>query len=268
MIDDYGRRTKKHLGQHFLIDQTVIHAIISAIAPREDQHFFEIGPGPGVLTGPLLPLVASLRAVELDADCVAFLKKKYCDYKHFYLTHQDILSFSFADCVSSGQSMRMVGNLPYNISSPILLRLLELRPILIDAHFMLQKEMAARLYAQPGTKDYGRLTVILARHFFITPVLDVPPQAFNPPPKVDSEVIRLQPHQEIATLDENIFSKVVRRAFATRRKMLRKSFQGVLTEQDWSALQCDSSQRPDSLTVQDYERIARYCTNHVAEDRI
>ncbi len=268
MIHDYGKRTKKHLGQHFLADHTVIHAIISAIAPREDQHFFEIGPGPGVLTGPLLPLVASMHAVELDADCVAFLQKKYGDCEHFHLTHQDILAFSFADCVVFGQPMRMVGNLPYNISSPILLRLLELRPVLIDAHFMLQKEMAERLYAQPGTKDYGRLTVMLARHFVTTPVLYVSPQAFNPPPRVDSEVIKLQPRQEVSALDEGIFARVVRRAFVTRRKMLRKSFQGVLTEQDWAALQCDSSQRPDSLLVEDYERIARYCMAYVAEDKI
>ena len=230
MNQEYGKRTKKHLGQHFLADEAIVHAIISAIAPTDNQHFLEIGPGAGVLTGLLLDMAASLQAVELDADCVAFLQNQYGARVHFSLVHQDILTYSFADRLASGQRFRMVGNLPYNISSPILLRLPEVRLQLDDATFMLQKEMAARLYAQPGSKDYGRLTVMLQRYFSIDPVLAVPPQAFSPPPKVDSEVIRLRPHAEVQELDELVFAKVVRRAFATRRKRLRKSFAGVLDE--------------------------------------
>ena len=256
-MSEYQKKAKKHLGQHFLSDQTYVAAIIQAVSPDKDDCFFEIGPGPGVLTDELIDHVTGLTAVELDLDCVAFLREKYVDRPHFHLVAADILEFSFSSLLKAGP-LRVIGNLPYNISSPILFRLHTLAPIMVDAHFMLQQEFAMRCYAKPGTPNYGRLTVMLALIFDVYPVLVVPDSAFSPPPKVQSEVIRLIPKQNVWQGDTALFSAIVQHAFSQRRKMLRKIFQKYLTQDDWNHLDIDGSLRPEALSLQDYTQLASY----------
>lgn len=255
-MDEYRRSTKKHLGQHFLADTTYIQAILSAIAPDTNQSFLEIGPGSGALTEGLLQSGVHLAAVELDQDCVQYLRTRYGHNENFRVFPADILQFSFAELAPS-MPLRVVGNLPYNISTPILLKLIELKQGMQDGYFMLQQEVAQRCYAKAGQKSYGRLSVMLALYFEVEPVLFVPNTAFNPPPKVQSEVILMKPKSITHDVDEKTFSWVVHLSFVQRRKMLRKIFQKHLTTQDWSYLDLDSTLRPEVLTLEHFLSITR-----------
>ena len=255
---EYEKGTKKHLGQHFLTDQAYVQALLSTVAAVKNQTFLEIGPGAGALTDGVLQSGAKLTAVEYDADCVAFLKKKYSDNNNLFVVHEDILRYDFSPCLSRGQPIRVLGNLPYNISTPVLLQMVEWSPVIQDAHFMLQQEVAQRCYAQPGQKTYGRLSVMLARHFHIESVLFVPDVAFSPPPKVQSEVIRMIPKETVLPVDEKQFAWVVQVGFAQRRKMLRKVFQNYMTLDDWSCLNIDASQRAEMLSLEDFIALTQY----------
>ena len=244
---------RKRFGQNFLIDDGIIAAIVNVIDPQAEQTLVEIGPGLGALTRPLLERLPHLHAVELDRDIITRLQKTWPP-ERLSLHSGDALKFDFA---ALGSDLRIVGNLPYNISSPLLFRLMEFAAHIRDMHFMLQKEVVQRMVAEPSSHDYGRLSIMLQRRFHLEWLLDVPPSAFNPAPKVDSAVVRLIPKAaaEIVPLDEALFSRVVLTAFSQRRKTLRNTLSGVLNAQGFSALGIDAGQRAENLSLPDYQKI-------------
>ena len=256
MQKSFNHTPRKRFGQNFLVDDGIIHAIVNVINPQEGETLVEIGPGLGALTGPLLERLPHLHAVELDRDIIARLETRYSAAR-LCLHSGDALKFDFA---ALGSDLRIVGNLPYNISSPLLFRLMEFAAHIRDMHFMLQKEVVARMVAEPSGHDYGRLSIMLQRRFYLEWLLDVPPTAFQPAPKVDSAVVRLIPKaaSEITPLDEALFSRVVLTAFSQRRKTLRNTLAGVLDAQGFSALGIDSGRRAENLALSDYERMALY----------
>ena len=216
---------RKRFGQHFLADRACIDAIVQAIAPRPDDNLVEIGPGTGVLTAPLLAQTGHLTVIEIDRDLGPRLAAQYGDA--LSLVQQDVLQVDFS---GFGQNLRIVGNLPYNISSPLLLHLIAVAERVRDQHFMLQKEVVDRMVAGPGS-DMGRLTVFLQNHYQVVKLFDVPPEAFDPPPKVDSSVVRMvplpRPHTTaIAQLEASLAA-----AYAQRRKMLRRTLGSWLAQQ-------------------------------------
>ncbi|WP_324779338.1 16S rRNA (adenine(1518)-N(6)/adenine(1519)-N(6))-dimethyltransferase RsmA [Thiobacillus sedimenti] len=247
---------RKRFGQNFLVDQGIIHAIVEAVRPQPGETVVEIGPGLGALTRPLLERLPHLHAVELDRDIIARLQKAW-PAERLTIHAGDALKFDFG---SLGNDVRVVGNLPYNISSPLLFHLMAFAPHIRDMHFMLQKEVVARMVAAPGGADYGRLSVMLQRRFHMAWLLDVPPGAFEPPPKVDSAVVRLIPKSasEIVPLDEALFARVVATAFSQRRKTLRNTLGALMRAEDLAALGIDPGLRAEALPLADYEAIARH----------
>ena len=216
----------------------------------------EIGPGLGALTKPLLERLPHMHAVELDRDIIARLQKSYPP-ERLSLHAGDALKFDFSQF---GSELRIVGNLPYNISSPLLFHLMAFAAHIRDMHFMLQKEVVARMTTEPSTHDYGRLSVMLQRRFHMEWLLDVPPTAFNPAPKVDSAVVRLIPKTpaEIVALDEALFARVVLTAFAQRRKTLRNTLASLLSAEDFARIGVDAGQRAENLSLDDYQQLTQY----------
>jgi 16S rRNA (adenine1518-N6/adenine1519-N6)-dimethyltransferase len=248
-------RPRKRFGQHFLADEQVIAEIIAAIRPRPHDRMLEIGPGLGALTRPLLAAVDHLHVIEIDRDLVAQLKRTFPPQR--LTVHEgDALRF---DVAALGPGLRVVGNLPYYISTPLLFHLADQAAALHDIHAMLQKEVVARMAAMPGTRDYGRLTVMLQHRFVAEQVLVVPAGAFRPPPRVESAVVRLTPRREPALpCDERLFGELVARAFTQRRKTLRNALADYFSSGDFSALGLDPGARAEQLSVEDYVRAARY----------
>jgi 16S rRNA (adenine1518-N6/adenine1519-N6)-dimethyltransferase len=244
---------RKRFGQNFLIDDGVIHAIVNAIHPQAGETVVEIGPGLGALTRPLLERLPHLHAVELDRDIVARLQRSW-PAERLTVHSCDALKFDFG---SLGDDLRIIGNLPYNISTPLLFHLMEFASHIRDMTFMLQKEVVERMVAEPSSADYGRLSIMLQRRFHLEWLLDVPPTAFNPPPKVDSAVVRLIPKTpaEIVALDEALFARVVAAAFSQRRKTLRNTLGSLLKPDDFVALGISSGLRAEALPVSAYEAI-------------
>ena len=234
----------------------IIHAIVNAIHPQPGETVVEIGPGLGALTKPLLERLPHLHAVELDRDIVARLQRSW-PAERLTVHSCDALKFDFG---SLGDELRIVGNLPYNISTPLLFHLMAFSAHIRDMTFMLQKEVVERMVAEPATTDYGRLTIMLQRRFHLEWLLNVPPTAFNPPPKVDSAVVRLIPKsaEEVVPLDEALFARVVAAAFSQRRKTLRNTLGSLLKPEDFSVLGIDSGLRAEALPLTDYERITRH----------
>jgi len=253
-------RARKRFGQNFLVDTQVIADIVNAVAPKRSDCVVEIGPGLGALTDPLLKKLDHLHVVEIDRDIVARLSKRYPPDR-LTIHSGDALSFDFAALTGdAGSRLHIVGNLPYNISTPLLFHLAGFAEQVYDMHFMLQKEVVERLVAEPGTSDYGRLSVMLQYRFYMDWLLDVPPECFDPAPKVDSAVIRLipRPAAELSAKDEEKFAAVVAAAFAQRRKMLRNNLKGVLDENGFSALGIAPTSRAEDLPVETYIGIANY----------
>jgi 16S rRNA (adenine1518-N6/adenine1519-N6)-dimethyltransferase len=209
---------RKRFGQHFLVDEGVINAIVRVIAPQLDELMVEIGPGQAALTAPLLDHIKHLHAVELDRDLAPRLAKRFGDRLTVHTA--DALQFDFG---ALGKPLRVVGNLPYNISSPLLFHLMQWAHQVTDQHFMLQKEVVDRMVAAPGESDYGRLSVMLQARYYMESLLDVAPGAFDPPPKVDSAVVRMIPLPAPQVRDWDAFGKTVAQAFSQRRKMLRNT---------------------------------------------
>ncbi len=245
---------RKRFGQNFLVDKGVIQDIVSAIRPQADDRMVEIGPGLGALTNPLLQSLNHLHCVEIDRDIIARLHKTYPAEK-LTVHGIDALKFDFG---ALGDKLRIVGNLPYNISSPLLFHLAEYGERIHDMFFMLQKEVVDRMVAEPSTPDYGRLSVMLQYRFVMDKVLDVPPEAFNPPPKVDSAVVRMipLPASMIKVKDPARLEQVVAQAFSQRRKTLRNNLRGLLEPADFEALGIDAGLRPENLTVQQFCALA------------
>ena len=251
-------QARKRFGQHFLHDQEIIQRIIDRFHPDNNEKIIEIGPGRGALTEALLQRIDQLHAVEIDRDLIMYLSNRFSPAQ-LVLHQADVLNFSFASLVDNGEKLRLIGNLPYNISTPLLFHLLEYSSSISDMFFMLQKEVVTRLVAQPGGKDYGRLTVMMACRCDIEHILDVPPESFTPPPKVDSSVIKIIPHAEVKYpgCETPHFAELVKRAFGQRRKTLRNSLKDFVDECVFSTTGIDSSRRPEQLTIEEFARLAK-----------
>ena len=248
---------RKRFGQNFLIDQQVIADIVNAVAPKRDDCVVEIGPGLGALTAPLLQRLDHLHVVEIDRDIIARLRKQYSPDK-LTIHEGDALEFDFCALAAGGRQLHIVGNLPYNISTPLLFHLASFANSVYDMHFMLQKEVVERMVAEPGTADFGRLSVMLQYRFVMDWLLDVPPESFDPAPKVDSAVVRLipRPAAELTVKDEAKFAALVTAAFAQRRKMLRNNLKDVLVDEDFARLGIAPTARAEQLSLDDYIRMA------------
>ena len=242
------RRARKRFGQHFLTDPGVIHAIVEAIRPQPSDTIVEIGPGPGAITRPLSRRAGHLHLVELDRDLVSALRREFEGQDNVTVHEGDALSFDFR---ALGDDLRVVGNLPYNISTPLLFELLAQRDAIRDMHFMLQKEVVDRMAAHPGSKAYGRLGVMLSCHQYIEPLFDVPPESFEPPPAVMSAVVRLTPKPPGTCVihDEDHMSRLVAAAFGQRRKTLRNSLSEFATTEQLLAAGIDPGLRAEQLDV-------------------
>jgi 16S rRNA (adenine1518-N6/adenine1519-N6)-dimethyltransferase len=248
---------RKRFGQHFLVDASVLSAIVDAIAPRNGQVMVEIGPGTGALTEYLLGRIDRLQAIEIDRDLVGRLARRFGE--RLVLHQADALTFDFA-ALASGRALRVVGNLPYNISSPLLVRLLGFIDRIVDQHFMLQKEVVDRIVASPGGGDYGRLSVLLQSFHHCESLLEVPPEAFEPPPRVDSAVVRMIPLEQPLTANGAGLQRLLSVAFNQRRKMLRGTLIPWLAQQgldpDVPAFGLVPTARPEEVPVDCYARIA------------
>ena len=251
-------RSRKRLGQHFLHDHVVIDRLISTISPVPKDNIVEIGSGGGALTLPLIKIVEKLHVIELDERMTTHLMEIVEDSKRLIVHQNDVLKVNFASLTNNPHSLRVVGNLPYNISTPILFHLLNYRAAIKDMHVMLQKEVATRITASPGGKDYGRLTVMLAPWIDAETCFDVEPGAFTPAPKVTSTVLRLIPRDSprFPLSDEARFSALVARAFSMRRKMLTNSLRGWLTREQIISIGIDPTNRPENLFPEDFGKLA------------
>ena len=250
-------RARKRFGQHFLSDPGIIDAIVRAVHPTADDVIVEIGPGQGAITDALARSAGHLHAVELDRDLVARLRRRYEDNPNVTVHEADALQFDFA---SLGDRIRVVGNLPYNISTPLLFHLLKFRSRILDMHFMLQKEVGDRMAASPGSKAYGRLGIMLGCHLNIESLFDVPREAFDPPPEVTSAVVRLDPLPPgtFDIQDEAGLSTLVSTAFMQRRKTLRNSLKKSVEAIDFEAVGIDASRRPEQISIGDYVRLSNH----------
>jgi 16S rRNA (adenine1518-N6/adenine1519-N6)-dimethyltransferase len=253
----FSPKARKRFGQNFLHDRNVILNIVAAIAPHYDDQLVEIGPGLGALTTHLLPLVAKMTVIELDRDLIPILAAKCEKLGQLKIYQQDILKFDFQELTKTNHSLRIVGNLPYNISTPLLFHLFAQKNLIHDMYFMLQKEVAQRLAAQPGTKQYGRLTVMAQYHCQIQTLFLVPPSAFNPIPKVDSMFVRLNPTvPTVAAIDLKILNDIIKQSFSQRRKTLHNSLKSWINDQQLLQLGIAPSQRPEELSVANFVRIS------------
>jgi 16S rRNA (adenine1518-N6/adenine1519-N6)-dimethyltransferase len=242
---------RKRFGQHFLTDQGIIEGIVQAIAPRPGQAVVEIGPGLAALTQPLVERLGNLTVIELDRD----LARQLREHPQLSVVESDILKVDIHALASTacaqGQKLRVVGNLPYNISTPILFHLLDAVDVIEDQHFMLQKEVIDRMVARPATSDYGRLSVMLQWRYAMENVLFVPPHSFDPPPRVDSAVVRMVPHAAPAALDVKLLSELVQVAFSQRRKLLRHTLGQWLAARGFGGT-FDVQRRAEEVPVAEY----------------
>jgi 16S rRNA (adenine1518-N6/adenine1519-N6)-dimethyltransferase len=247
---------KKSLGQNFLSDPDMVRACLDAIQPRADDAMIEVGPGLGALTKPLVAILKHLHAVELDRDIIAWMHMHYPADK-ITIHGSDALKFDFA---ALGEKLRVVGNLPYNISTPILFHLLEQAWVITDMHFMLQKEVVERMVAQASTPAYGRLSVMLQYRLDMQYLFTVPADAFDPVPKVESAFVRAIPYSDLPhpAKDEQLFAKVVMAAFGQRRKTLRNTLKAWMTDTDFTALGIDPQLRAENLGLAQFVQIANY----------
>ncbi|MEK7320001.1 MAG: 16S rRNA (adenine(1518)-N(6)/adenine(1519)-N(6))-dimethyltransferase RsmA [Pseudomonadota bacterium] len=259
-----GHVARKRFGQNFLVDDGIIHGIVSAIDPQPNDIVVEIGPGLGALTDPLLERLPGMQVVELDRDLVERLRRRYGD--RLVVHAGDALAFDFGKLREPGRALRIVGNLPYNISSPLLFHLVDFADDVRDQHFMLQKEVVERMVADPGSKSYGRLSIMLQVRYHMEHVLDVPPASFNPPPKVDSAVVRMIPwpraedgtlRSPYAACDAGVLGDVVTAAFSQRRKVLRNTLSFLRDQVDFDALGFDLTRRAEDVPVAEYVELAR-----------
>ena len=264
-LRQFPARPRKRFGQHFLHDKNILQHIVESVAPRPHDNLVEVGPGEGALTLPLLRAVGRLTAIELDRDLIEPLRLRAATIGDLTIVNQDVLDVDFgalARRLSADGSIliRIVGNLPYNISTPILFHCLDHAASIRDMHFMLQKEVVERMGAVPGSKIYGRLSVMLQLRCTVEPLFDVPPGAFRPPPKVDSAVVRLMPlaGKDLPQVDFTRIDRVVRAAFGQRRKTLSNSLHGVAETEDLLALNIDPRARAEQLAPAAFVALAQH----------
>lgn len=256
-----GHQARKRFGQNFLHDHGVIRNIVKSIRPRPGQNMVEIGPGMGAITSELLDATGGyLQVVELDRDLVPGLKVKFFNQPGFVVHEADALKFDFASLKNDERKLRIVGNLPYNISTPLIFHLLSHAGLIQDMHFMLQKEVVQRLAASAGEKNYGRLTIMAQYYCDIQNLFEVGPEAFRPAPKVDSAIVRLVPYETLPhpVKDLKTLVNIVRTSFSMRRKTLRNNLKNIMNDEQLNSLGIDPSIRPERLTLAQYVAIADF----------
>lgn len=254
-----SHQPRKRFGQHFLSDATVLQQIVDCISPKVSDHFVEIGPGQGALTFELLSSGSCCDAIEIDRDLVRYLRRLSKD--RLIIHEADALSVNFSEVVST-LPFRLVGNLPYNISTPLLFHFYDYIDHMIDMHFLLQKEVVDRMTAAVGTSVYGRLSVMTQYYATAIDVLHVPPEAFDPPPRVDSSVVRLVPRRDREPLDVWCLSQVVRCCFRARRKTIYNNLKAIIDRDTMISLGLDISLRPQHLSLNDCVRLTQYIENN------
>ncbi len=247
---------KKKFGQNFLKDSSIIHAIIQSIQPLQDDLLVEIGPGLGALTKPLLEKTKHLFAIELDRDIVNWMQNQYSK-NNITIFNEDVLNFNFHQF---DKKIRIVGNLPYNISTPLLFKCIEDIKIITDLHFMLQKEVVDRMIAAPSSSEYGRLSVMLQYYFAMEHLVHVPKESFDPEPKVESSFVRLIPYDNYPFVANNIdqFGKIVKEAFSQRRKTIRNTLKNFMNANDFENIDINPQLRAENLSVSDFVKISNY----------
>jgi len=250
---------RKRFGQNFLKDMSVVQRIVNVVNPLPTDHVVEIGPGMGVLTQVLLPEVGYLDAVELDRDLVSKLKSSTLPLGNFTIHSADALKFNFCSLVKSNEPLRIVGNLPYNISTPLLFHLFSQLSCIVDMHFMLQKEVVDRMVAEPGSRDYGKLSVMVQYHCYVESLFDVSPDAFSPRPKVNSSIVRLIPHRSIRVNVGNSenFEKIVNASFAQRRKTLHNNLKTLLSDEQLQSIGIEPVRRAETLSLEEFAALSR-----------
>ena len=254
-----SHKHKKQFGQNFLNNGRIIDQIIASIRPKPSDHMVEIGPGQAALTRPLIDRVKKLDIIEIDNDLIAPLKIQFASKPAFHLHHTDALKFEYASLLGEGESsLRVVGNLPYNISSPLMFHLLTYAPYIEDMHFMLQKEVVDRITANPGIKAYGRLSVMLQYACETEYLFTVGPENFTPPPKVESAIVRLIPHKTkpFIAQDEKTFSDIVRQSFSQKRKTLRNNLKGWLSSEQIEQCDIDPSVRAETIPIEGFVKLS------------
>ncbi|WP_415886990.1 16S rRNA (adenine(1518)-N(6)/adenine(1519)-N(6))-dimethyltransferase RsmA [Neptuniibacter sp. QD37_6] len=259
-----AHKARKRFGQNFLHDHGVIRRIIRSIAPHESDQLVEIGPGLGALTEELLSEAGELDAIELDRDLPPILRTKFFNYADKFRIHEaDAMKFDFSQLQKGEKRLRIVGNLPYNISTQLIFHLLSHAEQVEDMHFMLQKEVVDRMAAGPGENNYGRLGIMAQYYCKVESLFVVPPGAFNPAPKVDSAIIRLTPYRELPHVAKDVsqFETVVRTAFNMRRKTLRNNLKPLLSADALEEIGIDPGLRPEKLPISDFVRISNYLTD-------
>ncbi|MGB9097516.1 16S rRNA (adenine(1518)-N(6)/adenine(1519)-N(6))-dimethyltransferase RsmA [Erwinia sp.] len=260
-----GHFARKRFGQNFLNDQYIIDSIVSAIHPQKGEAIVEIGPGLGALTEPVGERLDAMTVIEIDRDLAARLQTHPFLGPKLTIFQQDAMAFDFAEYArEKGQSLRVFGNLPYNISTPLMFHLFSYATAIRDMHFMLQKEVVNRLVAGPGSKAYGRLTVMAQYYCQVIPVLEVPPESFTPAPKVDSAVVRLMPHAKIEhpVTDMRVLTRITTEAFGKRRKTLRNSLGHLFSLEVLQEMNIDPTLRAENITVAQYCQLANWLIAH------
>ena len=251
-------RARKRFGQNFLTDHGIINRIARSIRAKADDHLVEIGPGQGALTEELLVANCRLDAIELDRDLVPILENKFSPLEHFHLHQGDALAFDFSSLQQTDEQLRVVGNLPYNISTPLIFHLLSHQHLIKDMHFMLQLEVVERMAAQPKGKNYGRLGVMCQYYCQVDMLFEVPPESFDPRPKVQSAIVRLCPHKSLPHPAKDIekLDTILRTAFNMRRKTLRNSLKQLFSEQQLLDLDINPAARPETLSLEEFVRMS------------
>lgn len=255
-MDRPQHKARKRFGQNFLVDESIIFQIVDAIMPLPGDKVVEIGPGLGAMTRPLLAAAKEMTVIELDRDLIAYLES----LRGLTVINQDVLQVDLAQLCVEGKKLRVVGNLPYNISTPIIFHLLAHVDLIEDMHFMLQKEVIERMAAHAGESAFGRLSIMVQRYCEVVPLLEIPPHAFDPAPKVMSQFVRLIPYQgnPYGIKSDVLFFDVVKAAFSMKRKMLRNNLKGLMSEVEIEALEIDPKIRAENLEIEDFVRLSNY----------
>ena len=257
----FAYKAKKHLGQNFLNDEIVIQQIIESINPSNNDVFVEIGPGMGAITLPIAKTKAKLHGVELDQDLYSYLSKATEIYSNINLYHDDALSFKLSKL---GNDLRVIGNLPYNISTPLLFHILRYKECIKDLHFMLQKEVADRLCASPGNKKFGRLSIMFGAYMRIKHLFDIPNTSFKPIPKVTSSFVSIKPKldNEIIVKNNEHLALIVKKGFSQRRKTIKNALKGLIGENILIKHEIDPSQRPEEISILKWSQLSNVVTNN------
>jgi 16S rRNA (adenine1518-N6/adenine1519-N6)-dimethyltransferase len=257
-LNPFAHKARKRFGQNFLQDPYIIDRIVNAVNPKPSQKIVEIGPGLGALTTELLPLCHEMDAIELDRDIIPKLRVSCATLGKLTIHESDVLKFDFRQLYTDNTRLKLVGNLPYNISTPIMFHILKYADIISEMIFMVQKEVAERITAQPGSRDYGRLSIMLQYHCETQYLFLVPPHAFIPAPKVDSAIIRMVPYATPPYKAENetLFAGLVAQAFSQRRKTLRNTLKTMVDNELWQTIDIDPSLRPEMITVEQFVKLS------------